>query len=96
MPFKKGRAKTGGRVKGVPVSAIRRDVADKLAEIGFDPIMRMIDIANQEGCPPAIASRICAEVAQYVHAKRRSLEISGRDGEAIQIKRVIGVSDEEM
>jgi hypothetical protein len=72
MPFVKGKPKTGGRQKGksVPINQIRRDVADKLAALNFDPIDEMVAIATLTD-DIGLKGRMCSELAKYVHAPCR-------------------------
>ncbi|MES2393498.1 MAG: hypothetical protein V4555_17815 [Acidobacteriota bacterium] len=92
MPFQKGKPKTGGRKKGsgIPLPQIRRDVAEKLAELGFDPIIRMVQIASDPKCPEDRVARICDSLARYVHPQRKAVEHSGLGGGPIELSNVTG------
>lgn len=86
MPFQKGHAKHGGRkASGVPLVQIRREVADKLQELGFDPITRLVQLATDEGCHPDRAARICCELAKYVWPQRKAVEHTGAGGGSIAV-----------
>lgn len=86
MAFVKGHKKVpgSGRKKG-QTCRLAADVRAKLQELGFDPIVGMVTIAQDPDCERAIVVRVAAELAQYVYPKRRSVEISGIDGAAIEV-----------
>ncbi len=83
--FALGHEKRGGRKKGSGVTKLRESVRETCERMGFDPIEHMIQKATDPDTPEAIACRMMAEVASYVHPKRRSIELSGPDGGDIQI-----------
>ena len=97
MPFAKGRAKTGGRKRGVkairqtirdPRSPITfsRDVRARLEQLGCDPLEGLARIAlATEKSDPAIARYCYSDLASYLYAKRKAIEISGIDGGPIEI-----------
>lgn len=82
MPFAKGkpRAKGAGRVKGTP-NKKTQSLLDMCAERNYDPVLAMIDIAQDENADPAMRLQAHKEVAQYVYPKRKALEHS-IDGDA--------------
>lgn len=84
MPRRPGTPKTGGRKAGTP-NKIKASATELLNEIGFDPLRGMAVLAKDDSVPVAIRSRMLAELAQYVYPKRRSVELSGVDGSAIEI-----------
>ena len=76
----------GGRPKGVP-NRINRELRGLiLLENGHDPIQAMINIANHPDASLELKGKMNAELAQYVHAKRRTQEHSGKDGGPLEIK----------
>ena len=82
---KPGSPKTGGRKKGTP-NKKSQDVQAKLDALGCDPIEGMAKIAQQamsEGDLP-LAGNMFKELAQYVTPKLKSIEHTGKDGEAIK------------
>lgn len=86
MPFAKGRKKTGGRKPGaVTFLSLKRDVVDKLSEIGFDPILKLVELAESPKCSESEKRRICSELAQYVHPKKQAIALTGEDGGPIQV-----------
>lgn len=79
----KGQPKTGGRKKGTP-SKTTLEVAAKLAVWGFDPFRTMVEIARDPESAPELKGRMASELAQYVAPKRKAVEHSGPDGDAIE------------
>ena len=75
--------KSGGRNKGVP-NRRTREVEDRLAELGCDPIA--LDKSNT----PELRGRMYSELAHYVAPKRKAIEHSGDVGapQKIQIELV--------
>ena len=79
------RQKTGGRKAGTP-NTKTKSIIDRLKELKCDPIEGMALIAKQamdEG-EMQLAGNMYKELAQYVAPKRKSVEITGEDGEAIK------------
>lgn len=72
----KGQKKTGGRVKGTPNKATQA-VADKLKEMGAEPIETLANIMNRafEEGDFELAFKAARELAQYVAPKRKAIEI---------------------
>lgn len=71
--------KTGGRVAGTP-NKRTKDVIDRLAALGCDPIEGMARIAMDVSNPVEIRGRMYAELAAYLFPKRRAVEV----GENVQ------------
>ena len=63
--------KTGGRAKGTP-NKKTEELAQRLADIGCDPVEGMATIAMDEANPPELRGRMYAELAQYLYPKRFS------------------------
>ena|ERR1022692_1660138 len=82
--------KTGGRAAGTP-NRKTQEVAELLESLGCDPIAGMASIAGNERNPPELRGRMYAELAQYVHPKRKSVDanITGADGVAPQVTFII-------
>ena len=75
----------GGRAKGVK-NRTTKSVEDKLKALGCDPLEGMAEIAKQamlEG-DMSLAGQMYKELAQYIAPKRKAIEVSGVDGEAIK------------
>jgi hypothetical protein len=79
----KGIAKTGGRKAGTP-NKINSSATALMNQFGFDPLKGMMAIAMDKQVDVAIRARMFSELAQYVYAKRRAIEVSGPLGGAIQ------------
>jgi hypothetical protein len=62
------------------------EVLNKLEEAGCDPIAAMAEMAVDKNVAIDIRVKLLRDLAQYVHPKRRSVEISNKDGEALVIK----------
>jgi len=79
--------KTGGRQKGTP-NKRTEEVSERLVELGCDPIEGMALIAMDESNSPELRGRMFAELASYVAAKRRAVEVTS-PAEAEPTKEVI-------
>lgn len=86
MPFQKGMRKVpgSGRKPG-QTCRLAADVRTKLQEMGCDPIEGLARLAMDPKSERPIVARCLTELAQYVYPKRRSVEISGIDGAAIEV-----------
>jgi len=75
MPFKRGapRPAGSGRRKGT-LNRTTGEVAARLAELSCDPIEGMAAIAADTRNAVELRARMYAELAQYVHPKRRAVE----------------------
>jgi len=81
----RGLPKTGGRASGTP-NKKSHELAEKLEELGCDPIEGLARIAEDPATKPELKMRCYAELAQYVHPKRKAMELgSGKDGEPLKI-----------
>lgn len=69
----------GGRKAGTPNKATL-ELKDRLAEAypDYDPVMAMAALANDPAADPIVRFNASKEVAQYVHAKRKAVEHSGK------------------
>lgn len=63
-------------------------VAEVLAEKGLDPTVALVDIIQSGTLPPDIQARVLGTLMEYVHSKKKSVEITGADGGAIQVENV--------
>lgn len=85
MARPKGIAKTGGRQLGTP-NRKTHELAEKLQALGCDPIEGLARLAMEEKTAPELRVRCYAELAQYVHPKRKAVELgSAKDGEPLKI-----------
>ena len=77
-----GNCKTGGRKLGTP-NRRTADIEEKLAALGCDPIAGMAAIATDETQDIGLRAQMFKELAQYVASKRKAVEMSGPNGEAL-------------
>lgn len=77
------RTKTGGRQKGTP-NKRSLDVAEKLAALGCDPISGMAMIAMSQENEISLRARMFIELAQYIHPKRKALDVSTTPTQSIE------------
>jgi hypothetical protein len=68
--------KTGGRAAGTP-NRRTQEVTALLASLGCDPIAGMVALANDPDVSPELRGKMFAELAGYVHPKRRAVEHTG-------------------
>lgn len=73
--------KTGGRRKGTR-NKVNAEVAEQLERLGCNPIEGMALLAMDRANPPDLRGRMFSELAQYVAAKRKAIEVTGKDGAA--------------
>ena len=93
--------KTGGRKKGVSAQAIPALACSVRKELGeeFDPVFAMADMGKREydrvkaedpEADKEFALSCFREVSQYVHAKRKAMEVSGGEsGEPVRFEMVL-------
>ena len=72
MPRPRGLAKTGGRQRGTP-NRKTHELVEKLDKLECDPIAGIAQIAMAPETAPELRVRCYAEMAQYVHAKRKAV-----------------------
>lgn len=75
MPFTKGHKKIGGRKPG-SINKITADIMHALAAQNCDPILIMAELAMAKDGSPELRFRCAAELASFVYAKRRAIEIT--------------------
>jgi hypothetical protein len=73
----------GGRQKGTPNKKTMA-VAERLDALGCDPIEGMAKIAMDENQPMQLRATMYRELAQYVAPKRKSVEVTGEDGDPLK------------
>ena len=66
--------KTGGRRKGTPNKRTQQ-VAELLLELDCDPIRGMAEIAANKRHPIELRAKMYAELAHYVHPKRKAVDV---------------------
>ena len=81
--------KTGGRQKGTPNKRTQALIA-AINEVcpDYDPVIAMAVIANDEGQDLSLRVQCHKEVAQYIHAKRKALEVDIEGGLDIGVREV--------
>ena len=62
-----------GRRKGTP-NKIAGEAAERLQELGCDPLEGMVEIAMSKNTPLELRCRMFSELAQYVWPKRKSVD----------------------
>jgi hypothetical protein len=77
--------KTGGRQKGTPNFRSTRAVQATLDERKCDPIDVMAELAMDKDSPRELRGRMAAELANYLHPKRKAIEHTGPGGGAIEL-----------
>jgi hypothetical protein len=85
MPFVKGHARVGGRQKGakpnrvIVISAqLAKDPRVRLEELGCDPLAGLARIgAACEETDPGIARLAYSDLASFLWARKKSVEVSG-------------------
>jgi hypothetical protein len=89
---KPGTPRAGGRQKGTPnkkTAEIQERVKKFMEQMGvknFDPLMALAGIAVDKGTPLKLKVEALKEIAQYMHPKRRAVEVSGEQTINIQEK----------
>ena len=67
--------KTGGRIKGTPnrdKQALRARLSSLYPD--YDPILAMVEMANDEALEPSMRLDCHKTIANYIHPKMRSIE----------------------
>ena len=67
--------KTGGRAKGTP-NRDKQVLRDRLSSSypEYDPILAMVEMANDESLEPSMRLDCHKTIANYIHPKMRSIE----------------------
>ncbi len=74
--------KTGGRIKGTP-NKRTKEITELLAALECEPVAGMAAIAMDERNPVELRGRMYAELANYVHAKKRATEIKADNAQRV-------------
>lgn len=83
MAAPKGHPRYGGRTKGTP-NKNTSDLMSICEKHGIHPFEGMVILAKEEKDPDKKFDKL-ERIAQYVHPKRKAVEVSGGDGEAIDV-----------
>jgi hypothetical protein len=51
----------------------------------YDPLRAMIEMANEPDADPGLRFAAHKEVAGYIYPKRKAVEVSGEDGEKLDV-----------
>ena len=67
--------KTGGRTKGTP-NRDKQALRERLSSLypDYDPILAMVEMANDEALEPSMKLDCHKKIANYIHPKMRSME----------------------
>ena len=67
--------KTGGRIKGTP-NRDKQALRERLSSLypDYDPILAMVEMANDEALEPSMRLDCHKTIANYIHPKMRSIE----------------------
>jgi hypothetical protein len=84
MSRPEGLPKTGGRERGTP-NKRTLDLAQKLEALGCDPIEGLARIAMDTATAPDLQVRCYAELAQYVHAKRKAIALESAPSDDMRV-----------
>jgi len=84
MARPQGMAKTGGRVAGTPNKSTQA-LMERLESLDCDPIKGIAEIARDPATDPQLKVRCYAELAQYIHPKRKAVDISAAEDSQLKI-----------
>jgi len=78
-------------VPGVPAARTtkrktQQDTWEAIIERFGDPLTELAEIAFDKQLPVAVRKDALKEVVQYGHSKRRSIEVTGADGNPIEVR----------
>ena len=71
--------KTGGRKAGTP-NKRTLELVERLEALGCDPIEGMAQLAMNPSTAPELRGRMFAELAGYLHPKRKAVEVKADEG----------------
>jgi hypothetical protein len=86
MPFKPGQS---GNPEGRPKGSKNKNTIEAieiLEKKGMNPLEVMADMAMDENVSESVRARLLCELASYIYPKRKAVEISGPDDEALTVK----------
>lgn len=80
--------KTGGRVAGTP-NKDNLQIVDLFDELEYEPAREVIKILKSGVLDPEVAINAHLKMMKFVHAERKAVEHSGKDGSLITIEEVV-------
>ncbi len=86
MAYKPGQS---GNSKGRPKGSKNKNTLEAIAILdkkGINPLEKMADMATDENVSESVRARLLCELASYIYPKRKAVEISGPDDEALTVK----------
>ncbi len=86
MAFKPGQS---GNPNGRPKGSKNKhtiEAMEILEKKGMNPLEAMADMAMDENVAESVRARLLCELASYMYPKRKAVEVSGPDDEALTIK----------
>jgi hypothetical protein len=88
----RGGARPGAGRKPGTANVKTREIADRAAKEGITPLDVMIKAMREtyEASGAAAAFQFARDVAPYMHPRISSVEVSGKDGGAIQQAHIVG------
>ena len=89
MAFKKGEKVPGaGRPKGSvnKRNIERQEIFDRIVEKHGDPLEALAEMAFDPNHDLLVRKDCLKELVQYGHAKKKSVEISGPDGQPLEVR----------
>ena len=64
----------------------QQDTWESIIDKFGDPLTELAEIAFDKNLPVAVRKDALKEVVQYGHSKRRSIEVTGADGNPIEVR----------
>ena len=92
MPFKKGdpRPPGAGRQKGTPNNhSTRQKVIDQLADLGFNPVQRLVQLARSKKTNTELKIRCLAELMRYAYPRLSTTAVLAQIDHNIEINQRI-------
>lgn len=77
MAFEKGRAKTGGRKKGVK-NKFNNDLSALCEKEGINPFEALLQMAKDPATKKGLRLGVLSELCEYMFPKRRRVEFDGQ------------------
>ncbi len=75
-----GKRQGAGRPKGA-INKVNTEVAKQLGDLGFNPIVEMVNLYHDPEADLTLKQNVCKELAQYIAPKRKSMDVSMRSNQ---------------